>query len=251
MACSAWSSGGWRAHASAQSRALGVGSTRHPYMTPGNLQPGLQVCYPPRSPAPPDAGFLLPCVASECRRLSAAVPGPRRRPHLARPASHRYQRGPSMVARGEWDPKEDKALVKALLEGGAAREHAVDWGALVAGRGEAQVGREGGGEGRGPRRGARGPYGRRLGVAGAADVTDVTDVMDVTGVTDVTDVTDVASVTDVTGVADVINLTRRGAVQQAAGPRRPCFGRPITPGWFCPESQPSALWFKAPLSKPV
>jgi hypothetical protein len=44
-----------------------------------------------------------------------------------------------MVARGEWDPKEDRLLVRALLTGGAAEEHEVDWGAAVPGRSEAQV----------------------------------------------------------------------------------------------------------------
>ncbi|KIZ00025.1 hypothetical protein MNEG_7939 [Monoraphidium neglectum] len=44
-----------------------------------------------------------------------------------------------MVARGEWDPKEDRLLVRALLTGGAAEEHEVDWGAAVPGRSEAQA----------------------------------------------------------------------------------------------------------------
>jgi hypothetical protein len=44
-----------------------------------------------------------------------------------------------MVARGEWDPRDDKRLVRALLDGGAREEHQADWGGAVEGRTEAQV----------------------------------------------------------------------------------------------------------------
>ncbi|KAI8476144.1 MAG: hypothetical protein J3K34DRAFT_516817 [Monoraphidium minutum] len=50
-----------------------------------------------------------------------------------------YARGPSMVARGEWDPKEDRLLVRALLQGGVSEERAADWAGAVPGRSEAQA----------------------------------------------------------------------------------------------------------------
>lgn len=66
------------------------------------------------------------------------------RPSRARAPPPRYNKGPSMVARGEWAPRDDKALVRYLINGGAREEHEVDWGAAVPGRSEAQVSLVGG-----------------------------------------------------------------------------------------------------------
>jgi hypothetical protein len=83
-----------------------------------------------------------------------------------------YSRGPSMVARGEWQPREDKLLVRALLEGGAQEERDAAWARAVPGRSEAQVGGWGGrgvgGGGAGGVRGGRIGRPWRLGRAGRA-----------------------------------------------------------------------------------
>jgi hypothetical protein len=115
----------------------------------------------PRLPLPLQRRPQPPLLSSLDRHPSPPAPppsSPSPTPTHPPPPTPRYSHGPSMVARGEWDPKEDKALVRALLEGGAAAEHEVDWGALVPGRGEAQVRGPGGGGAlgaRGPRGGAR------------------------------------------------------------------------------------------------
>ena len=47
---------------------------------------------------------------------------------------------PSMVERGEWGPGDDRRMLRALWRGGWDEEFEVQWGGLVEGRSDTQVG---------------------------------------------------------------------------------------------------------------